>query len=545
MAATSEADRVEAILRRHGSMVTARMPWESHWSQIARRVLPRQDAFNREHAPGNRRTEYIHDSTAPIALDRFAAAMEGLAAPRGQRWHGLAHPDPRLSAKPNVKAYFEAVTDILCETRYSASSGFATQFHECMVGTGAFGTGPLWIEEQPGRGIIYSARDLSEIYLEQNMHGRIDTVSRAFKYSARQAAQRWGREQLPPNMARALETTPDRTFDFIHFIRPNEDWDPSRADAAGMAFASDYVAIDGKKLMSSGGFHTMPLPVCRYVKAPLEVYGRSPAMMVLPDIKMANAKTLIRAGHRAIDPPLLMPEDGVLSRLQTRPGAMNYGGVNSRGEPLVRPLEGGGNLAFGGDLLEQSRRVINDAFLVTLFQVLVDSPDRMTATEVLERVQEKGVLLAPAVGRIETELLGPMIEREIDILARAGRLPPMPAELSEAGGEFKIVYDNPITRAAKAEQATGFLRTIEALTPMAQIDPSVYDIFDPVAAANGIADINGVPQAWRRTPEQAAAIKQQKASAAEAAQVAEAAPLIAKSALDFSKAAELQDPALA
>ena len=256
----AETDKVERILREHGAMAAARAPWESHWDQVERRVLPRQGGFNRIHMPGDRRTQDITDSTAPLALDKFAAAMEGLIAQRTHRWHGLASPIPALNQIPEIKAYFEEVTDILFEKRYDAHSGFGTQFHESLMSLGAFGTGSLWIEEDIGRGIVYTAIDLSEIFVSQNKHARIDKVSRKFSYSARQAAQRWGADKLPPNIKAELERNPERLFDFIHFIEPNGEYDEERADAKGMAFASCYLSIDGKQLMSEGGFHTFPSP---------------------------------------------------------------------------------------------------------------------------------------------------------------------------------------------------------------------------------------------------------------------------------------------
>jgi hypothetical protein len=226
--------------------------------------------------------------------------------------------------------------------------------------------------------------------------------------------------------------------------------------------------------------------------------------------------------------------------MQTRPGALNIGGVNARGEPMVRPLQTGGEIAWAENLLDRTQKNINDAFLVTLFQTLATTgSDRMTATEVLERLRERGVLLAPATGRIETELLGPMIEREIDIHARANRLPPMPAELEDAGGQFKIVYDNPMSRAAKAEQAGGFFQVVERLAPIAAIDQTVYDAFDFGAAARGVAEISGVPAAWMRTPDQIAALKDERTTAGEAKALVDAAPQVSKAALDLAKAESL------
>lgn len=528
------------LLAQHSAMLDARRPWETHWGQIARRVLPRGDNFNQRPSPGGQRTADVFDSTATIALEKFAAGMEGLVAPRAMRWHGLASPNRELNDKPEVRAYFDEVNDLLFESRYAASSGFATQLHEVMIGLGAFGTGPLWIEDDPGRGIIYSAIDLSEIAIGVDKSGRVDTVSREFEWTARQAIQKWGEAAMPRTILDGRDQ-PSRTFRFVHMIAPRGDFDATRADAKGMRWGSWYMLKQDQVLIAEGGFHTMPMPVCRYTTAPREAYGRSVAMQALPDIKMANeiAKGIVRAVHKALDPALLLPDDGVLTKMNTRPGALNVGGVNSRGEALVRPLQTGGDIGQGRELLDQTRQVIRDAFLVSLFETLANTSDRMTATEVLERLRERGVLLAPATGRIETELLGPMIEREIDIHGRAGRLPPMPAILEDAGGEFKIVYDNPMSRAAKAEQVTGFFRTVEAVAPLAQIEPAVYDVFDFVEAVRGAAEIGGVPAKWMRSADAIAALKDQKAQAAEVQQLVEAAPQIAGAALDAAKAEQI------
>ena len=107
----------------------------------------------------------------------------------------------------------------------------------------------------------------------------------------------------------------------------------------------------------------------------------------------------------------------------------------------------------------------------------------MTATEALIRAQEKGMLLAPTMGRQQSECLGPQIEREIDLLMFHRILPPMPPELVEAGGEYEIVYDSPMSRMQRAEELVGVQRTMELLAPFAQIDPSVLDVFDRDALA--------------------------------------------------------------
>jgi hypothetical protein len=165
-----------------------------------------------------------------------------------------------------------------------------------------------------------------------------------------------------------------------------------------------------------------------------------------------------------------------------------------------------GNIQAGKEMMDEEKAAINDAFLVNLFQILTESPE-MTATEVMERVREKGILLAPTVGRQQSEYLGPMIEREIDILSRQGMLPPMPPALKAIKGDYKIVYDSPISRTQKAENASGALRTIESLTQVAQAtgNQEVMDYINWDLAAPQIADIYGTPAAWINSPQDIAA----------------------------------------
>jgi hypothetical protein len=68
----------------------------------------------------------------------------------------------------------------------------------------------------------------------------------------------------------------------------------------------------------------------------------------------------------------------------------------------------------------------------------------MTAAEALLRVQEKAALLAPTMGRQQSEFLGPMVERELDLRDQMGWLPPMPAVLKEAGGLIDFDYSSPL-----------------------------------------------------------------------------------------------------
>jgi hypothetical protein len=157
-------------------------------------------------------------------------------------------------------------------------------------------------------------------------------------------------------------------------------------------------------------------------------------------------------GHRAADPVLLMADDGLMG-MDLRPGAQNKGGVNSDGRPLVHTLPTG-DIQISKEMMGEERSIIDDVFLVSLFKVLSENPN-MTATQVIELVNEKGMLVAPTLGRQHSEYIGGMVPRELDLAAHMTSvgipvLDPMPPRLKEAMGKYEITDTSPLSKAANA-----------------------------------------------------------------------------------------------
>jgi hypothetical protein len=148
-------------------------------------------------------------------------------------------------------------------------------------------------------------------------------------------------------------------------------------------------------------------------------------MKTLATVKGINtmALTMLDAGNRAVDPPLLHPQDSDITKIVNRPGGATAGGVSEDGKQLIVPLVSGADLPIGLELINAERGIVKTAFLEEFFRLLSDPSDRMTATQVLEQVQKEGVLIAPFASRRETEKIGPMVIRELDILMRAGAIP--------------------------------------------------------------------------------------------------------------------------
>lgn len=541
--AMTEDDIAANDLRRFDTAQGNRGTWEAHWEEIAKRVFPSYAGsfINRgETTQGEKRTDEMVDPTAALALPKFAAAMESMLTPRNSTWHRLVPTDKTLQRNRTARMYFDDVNDILFRYRYAPNANYASQQHEAYMGLGAFGTAGLFVDKLQHfgeRGLRYRAIHLGEIYFLENHQGIIDTALRKFDLTARQAYQRFG-DSLPSDIIEKAKdaTKCDTKFWFLHTVMPRseaEGYDPERMDAKGMRYVSRYTSIHGKKRLQAdgkeGGYNTFPYPISRYVVAPGETYGRSPAMLVLPGIKVLNEqkKTFLKQGHRTVDPVLLAYDDGVVDGFDLTPGAVNYGGMSAEGRPLIGTLPVG-NLAMSEKMMEMERYAINDAFLVTLFQILVETP-AMTATEVLERTREKGALLSPTMGRQQSEALGPMIERELDVLGSQGLLPPMPDIVRQAQADYDTIYDSPLSRAQRAEQGAGLMRLVGWGQEYAAVtgDVSPLDYIDWDAAMPDLADIQAVPSRWILDNKGVMAKRDARAQQAQQQQMIEAAPAAA------------------
>jgi hypothetical protein len=533
--------RATEILEIHARMVQQREHFEQVWEEIAERAAPRKAEFKRRHTTqvtkGKQRTEKIFDATPTLALDRFASAFHSLVTPRNQEWHKLKVVDEELREDMEVQRYLDEVNRRLFAARYAAN--FDNQVHECYFDAGAFGNMGLYVSERPGRGLFYRNVPVDQLFFMENEFGVVDMVHRYWWMTARQAMQKWG-DKCPPNIRTAAENKPDQEFPFLHCVKPRTDVDVRRTDYRGMDFASYFIAVDSRTIMEEGGFRTFPYCVGRYTVTPGEVYGRSPLMTVLPDVKMLNEmnRTTIQAAQLAVLPPLLAHRDGILDAIRLTPAAINYGGVDEQGRQMIQPMQFGENLPISLEMMEQKRQVVNDALWNTLFQILVDNPS-MTATEAMLRAQEKGALLAPTASRTESEFLNPMITRELQILEDAGQLPPKPEKLMQAG-YLEVEYTSPLERARRAEEGVAILRSVEQLAPLAQtLGPQAYKRINVDEAAKVIFDVNGVPAKVLYSDEEMAAIDSEMAAQAQMEQVLQAAPVAASAAKDLAQASAL------
>tara|TARA_R110002074_G_scaffold48843_2_gene124826 strand:- start:74 stop:1660 length:1587 start_codon:yes stop_codon:yes gene_type:complete len=479
-------DNMKAIVSRFEYLESQRANWDSHYQELADYMLPRKADIVRKRARGEKRMELIFDGTALQSVDLLASSLHGMLTSGATPWFHLTLKDDELGRDEEVQAWLEDTSSRMM--RAITMSNFETEVHEMYVDLVVFGTGCMFVEMDK-KSMRFSTRHISEFYVAEDQFGIVDTVFRKYRLPARQAVQRFGIENVGKFIQKTFEKKPDEEVVVLHCVMPRKERDPTKQDNKNMPFASMYICMETKMVMQESGFQEFPYVVPRFLKATGEVMGRSPAMVALPDVKMLNlmSKTIIQAAQKLIDPPLLVPDDGFLLPVRTQPGGLNF--FRSGTRDTITPLNTGANIPIGLNMEEQRRTAIRSAFYVD--QLLTGGSPNMTATEVVQRQEERMRVIGPVLGRLMNEMLRPMIDRVFALMLRADMLAPPPEILQ--GLDVDVEYVSPLARAQKSSSLNSTMKALEILLPLAQALP-VADHINADGLVNHIMDSLGVPK---------------------------------------------------
>jgi hypothetical protein len=188
---------------------------------------------------------------------------------------------------------------------------------------------------------------------------------------------------------------------------------------------------------------------------------------------------------------MMVDSEGVMGGdLRFHPGSViPINAVMSMMSPPIQPVPFGGDFNISVELISDARKAVQDSFHHQLIETIRDP--RMTATQVLELSAQMQRHLAPILGRMQTELLEPIIERVFAIESRAGRLPEAPPEI--ANQPLKIDYVSPVARAQQTSDAKAIIDFSGIVASMAEVSPEVLDVVDFDDGARQVAAALGAP----------------------------------------------------
>ena len=521
------------IRKRLDKLEADRGTWESHWQEILDYVMPRKAEITFLRSRGEKRTEVLFDSTAITANNLLAASLQGTLTSPSLPWFSLKLRDDDANKVRDIQIWLEDTA----RRMYAVfnESNFNTEVHEMYLDLCSVGTAAIFVEEANEGflqgGLHFNTLHIAEYFIQENATGKVDTLYRKYKMTARQAIQEFGEENLGPKIKEAAKMKPDTQFNFIHAVEPTADYERAVGKAkTKLPFHSCHVCEEDKMVVRVGGYNEFPYLVPRWSKATGEIFGRSPSYNALPDIKTLNKAVEIglKAWAKAIDPPLLVTDDGVIGRVRMTPAGITV----VRSDTAIKPLQIGSNWQITDLKENQLRTAIRQAYYSDQLQ-LQEGP-QMTATEVQVRYELMQRLLGPTLGRFQTEFLNPLIERVFGIMMRADALMPRPEAMS--GMNMDIEYVGPLARSQRMEEAIAVERLYQLAMQVVQVDPTVMDVINHEQAIRMRATLLGVPKTVLRGEDEVAEIREQRAAAQQQAQEQAMAQQQAETALSQGKA---------
>lgn len=468
--------------------------WDAHWKDISDYLLPRSGRFiTTDRNKGDKRHNNIYDSTGTRALRILAAGMmAGMTSP-ARPWFRLTTSVPELDESDAVKAWLADSTRLM--QMIFAKSNIYRVLHSSYEELGAFGTASGIILPDYRNVIHGYGLTVGEYSLATDHRGVVNTLYREYEMTVGQMIGEFGKDKCSTTVKSLYDQNKlSAPVTVIQGIEPRAVRDATKRDAKNMAYQSIYLERGGNEddFLRESGFKEFPGLCPRWMTSGGDIYGNSPAMEALGDIKQLQHEQLRKA--QGIDyqtnPPIQAPV-GLENQVNRLPGGVTYVNPAAPNGGIKNAFEVNLNLSYLLQDIQDVRERINGAFYADLFLMLANNTNTtMTATEVAERHEEKLLMLGPVLERMHNEILDPLIEMTFARMVEANIVPPPPQELQ--GMELNVEFVSMLAQAQRAIATNGVDRFVGNLGAVAQFKPGVLDKFDEDRWADAYADMLGI-----------------------------------------------------
>lgn len=507
----------KALVKRFLQVKERRTTVQQTWDIIEELVMPYRGRFFKditdEHAV-EWRNRKVWDSTAVMAHQNLAASLHGSLTSPAINWFEILFRDDKLNENKEASTWLRNASE---QVYYELQdSNFNLEINEAYQDICGYGTSFLTEEEvnpDSWEGIIFQGVPLKEAFFEEDFLGQCRYFYRHFKWDATKILSKFG-EEVPQNIKEAAERGDDQKFEVVFCIYPRNIAKPELAtvlEATQRPYGFKYLTVNGSELLGKeGGYYEMPVFVPRWRKTSESQWGNSPAMFALADILTVNEWVEIMTvwSEKQTDPPIFIEERAQIADLELSASSVN----------VVRNIDGmkewvsAGNISVTESGIDQLRDNIRNYFFND--QLNFPSPQNtpMTATEAQIRYELMQRLLGPTLGRLQSDMLDPIIQRTFNMLARAGQFPQVPDIVLKSNPEMDIRYLGALARAQRVDQAQAVERWAMSLANLSQVMPGVLDVPDDEKIARELGILLNVDPKLMRDSGEVQAVRKQRAT---------------------------------
>ncbi|MCF7791202.1 MAG: head-tail connector protein [Victivallales bacterium] len=486
--------------------------WRVTWRDLKDYILPYAgrplvDSSASLANAGQRKDQKIINSSATYDMNILASGLMSGLTPQSRSWFNLTLADKNLASYRPVKEWLYLVRNKLEDTfqRSNLYSALHTLYRECQV----FGTGAMMILEGSRTMIRCRPYTIGEYYITLDDLYQPCGMMRKISMSAYQIVSQFGEDNVSESVKSAFNNKSMNRFNVYNIIQPTNYFD-SRVAKDDIVYESVYWEENGgDDFLEISVYDMIPFVAPRWDISGCEIYGHGVGETILGDVKQLQTMEIDynRALKKAYNPPLQAPDSLKGTRHMNVPGGITYfsrqEGPNSISS-LYNVNLNFEQLAYKIDKVEQ--RINRNSYAELFLALFMNDPHRMTATEVVQRHEDKLMVLGPVIERFQSELLDILISRTYKILDKYNQLPPPPPDLE--GTPIQIQYISILAQAQKMVGRAAIERTAQFVGQLAQFNPDAVLKFNTNQAIEEYSNIMNAPPNVINSDEEVAAAKQ-------------------------------------
>lgn len=513
---------VKQLVDRANNLLGQRFDLLSLWQTIADNFYVERATFTVTRQLGAEFADHLLTSYPLMVRRDLGNQFSGMLRPTSKDWFYISTESAQKNLKS--KAWLEWATGVQKRFMYDRKARFVRATKEGDHDFAAFGQCVIEVTLNPYRdGLLYRCWHLRDVAWAEDATGEIDTVVRKWKPTLSQLNQFFP-GKLSPKLVEQMGKDPMFEVNCLHIVVPAIQYKGEKQWRT--RFVSLYVNLDDDNaVLEEVGLHSMSYVIPRWQTVSDSQYAYSPATVcALPDTRLLQAMTLtlLEAGEKAVNPPMVGVQDAIRSDMQLFAGGFTAvdAAYDERLGEVLRPLnQDKSGLPYGIEVRDDIKVALMDAFYLNKLNLPPVDTKAMTAYEVSQRVSEYIRQALPLFEPLETDYNGALCERTFDILLRAGAFGPwdtIPPELSEEEVTFR--FESPLQEAVERQKASIFLEGQGLVAQAVQVDPTAVAVVNaPRALREALLGI-GMSPANIRSEEEVAAIEAEQAQAAASAQ---------------------------
>lgn len=472
---------------------------------------------------------HLMTSYPTLVRRQLGDAIGAMLRPKGKAWFHMRPIEDTSRISHDALQWMEVSTGIMRRAMYDRNTLFTRATKEGDHDFSTFGGCAISVElNRRDNALLYRNWHLRDVAWDEDSYGQLCTIHRNWKPKARELVAFFkGRPKasLHANMTKKAQDKPEGEVLVRHVM--------IKADEYGRhgdqyPWWSLWIDCENNEIIMEHGSWTQYYVIPRWATVSGSQYPYSPATCIaLPDARLLQSMTLtlLDAGERAADPPMIGVSEAIKGDMQLYAGGFTAvdSEYDERLGEVLRPLtQDKSGLPYGMEMADRLGNSLREIFYLNTLSMPPPTSAEMTAFEVGQRVEEYVRQAIPLFEPMEHEYNGALCEVTFETLMRAGGFGPLdeiPQEIQ--GQELTWAFESPLSESIERGKGQKFLETKALMAEAVAVDPSSVHVLDFRTALRDALMGIGAPITWQRSKEDTEAAIEGEKEAAETQQLLE------------------------